>query len=178
MLFFAGFAQAGIYTCKDENGNTIYSDTPQACVDDKAEEVKVDSLPTLIQTKPVATQTSNETEEVKKKDHYQSLVITSPNKDETLRSNNGDLTISYQTDPALKTDVGHRYVVILNGKEIYRGKNASVKLEELDRGEYSVSAKIVTSNGKTLLESESMEFFLQRFSALQNGGANGGGNSP
>ena len=38
-------AQARIYTCKDENGNTIYSDTPTACTN--AEEIKTDKLPTF-----------------------------------------------------------------------------------------------------------------------------------
>ncbi len=172
----SSIVHAEIFTCKDANGNTIYADTPQSCAGNKAEEVKVDSLPTLIQTKSSPTNSSSSVEaKPENKEKYNSLNITAPNAGETLRSNNGDVTISYQTDPVLKADVGHRYVVIVNGKEVYRGKNSSVNLQEADRGEYNVSAKVVTANGRTLIESQDVEFFLQRFSALQNGGNNGGG---
>ena len=168
---FSSLVHAEIFTCKDANGNTVYADTPQACAGSKAEEVKVDSLPTLIQTKPTATNTvSRSNVEPEKKENYLSLTITSPNDGETVRSNNGDITISFSAEPALKADIGHRYVVMLNGKEIYRGKNSSVSVQEADRGEYTVTAKVVTANGRTLIESQGLEFFLQRFSILQNSG--------
>ena len=47
-------AQAGIYTCKDQDGNTVYLDTPSSEICPDAEEVKVDELPDLIEVKPLA----------------------------------------------------------------------------------------------------------------------------
>jgi len=179
-----GSLQAEIFTCKDANGNTIYADTPQACVGNKAEEVKVDTLPTLIQSKSLPSSTgtsSSQLEQREDKEDYQALNITNPSQNQTLRSNEGNVTISFQSTPALRGNFGHRYAVALNGKEIYRGKGTSVSVNEADRGVHKVTAKIVTANGRTLATAETVEFFLQRFSALQGSDGDGlvpGGQSP
>ena len=49
--------QAEIYTCKDVNGITVYTDSPDECA--FAEEVKVDELPTLIPAKSLASRRSS-----------------------------------------------------------------------------------------------------------------------
>lgn len=181
----ASSAQARIYTCKDKNGNTVYSDTPSVCID--AEEVKVDTLPELIKTKPVAVprSTSSKTNASKQVGNggYKSLTITTPSDQENVRSNEGKVLIAFQASPALKSRNGHQYVISVGGKEVYKGPKTSVALENVDRGTHAVTAKIIARNGKTLISSEAVQFTLHRFSSLQggrssnSGSSNGGSNS-
>lgn len=163
----ANSAQARIYTCKDKDGNTVYSDIPEACPD--AEEVQVDSLPQLIETKPLAVPNATTTQSKKQEaiSSYESLVITTPGDEETLRSNEGNVTIAFQASPALNARNGHQYIILLGDKEVYKGTKNSVALKNVDRGTHVVTAKIVARNGRTLISSESVQFTLQRFSRLQ-----------
>lgn len=167
IMMCANSAQARIYTCKDKDGNTVYSDIPEACPD--AEEVQVDSLPQLIETKPLAVPKSTTTQPTKQetKSSYESLIITTPGDEETLRSNEGNVTITFQASPALKARNGHQYVILLGDKEVYKGTQNSVVLKNVDRGTHVVTAKIVARNGRILIGSESVQFTLQRFSRLQ-----------
>lgn len=167
IIMCANSALARIYTCKDKDGNTVYSDIPEACPD--AEEVQVDSLPQLIETKPLAVPKTTTTPSKKQetKTSYESLVITTPGNEETLRNNEGNVTIAFQALPALKARNGHQYVILLGDKEVYKGTQSSVALKNVDRGTHTITAKIVTPNGQTLISSESVQFTLQRFSRLQ-----------
>ena len=173
-LICVSSAQARIYTCKDQNGNTIYTDNPAECSNtEKAEEVKTDALPSLIEIKPVATPTTRSDNKTTKtdKDKYTSLSITSPASDENVRNNEGDVTIAFQSSPTLQTRLGHQYVVTLSGEEVYKGTQSNVILRNVNRGTHAVTAKIVARNGRTLISAPTVQFTLHRFSRLQNEGA-------
>ena len=87
-------AQAEIYACKDVNGNTVYTDAPDGCVN--AQEIKVDELPTLIPANSLTSTNSNQSAKNEEdKNAYTELVITSPNNDATIRDNQGNLSISF-----------------------------------------------------------------------------------
>ena len=189
-LFAAVFAlivtanvQAEIYTCKNAKGETIYTDAPSQCVN--AEEVNVDALPTLTTTKPVTIPISNQHNNNSEKDKnpYSELVITSPANDATLRDNQGNLTINFRSSPALQTRKGHKYVVTVNGKDIYSGTSTITALKNVDRGTHTITAKIIDPSGKAIISSSPVKATLQRFSALQNNNVNndnngGGDNNP
>ncbi len=167
----ASSAQARIYTCKDKAGNTVYSDSPSSELCPEAEEVAPESLPPLIESKPLlvprSTNTKANASNQDANSSYQSLAITSPNDQENLRSNEGQVLIAYKVLPELDERGGHQYVVILGDKEVYRGKNNSVALENVDRGDHTVTAKIISPNGQTLISSNTVQFTLHRFSELQ-----------
>ena len=168
-------AQARIYTCKDENGNTIYSDTPTSCTN--AEEIKTDKLPTLIETKPLATSSSRSSTSSSKEDDkngYDSVAITEPHNDANIRDNSGVVNITLQATPALKTRRGHQYVVTLGGKEVYKGTKSRVSLNNMNRGTHQVKAMIIARNGRSLISSDTVSFTLHRFSRLQNEGIGAG----
>ncbi len=52
-------------------------------------------------------------------------------------------------------------------KEVYKGTQSSVVLENVDRGTHAVSAKVIARNGRIIISSESVRFTLHRFSRLQ-----------
>ena len=167
ILFCVGNAQAEIYTCKDAKGNTVYTDSPGGCAN--AEEVEVDTLPTLIPTKPLANSNSNRsTKKEEDKNPYTELVITSPSNDATVRDNQGNLTINFRASPALQSRKGHKYVVTVNGAEVYSGTSTITALKNVDRGTHSISVKVVDANGSTKISATPVKVTLQRYSALQN----------
>jgi hypothetical protein len=167
ILFCVGNAQAEIYTCKDAKGNTVYTDSPSGCAN--AEEVEVDTLPTLIPTKPLVNSNSNRSSNKEEdKNVYTELVITSPSNDETVRNNQGNLTINFKASPALQSRKGHKYVVTVDGEEVYSGTSTITALKNVDRGTHSISVKIVDTNGSTKISATPVKVTLQRFSALHN----------
>ncbi|MGI9227435.1 MAG: DUF4124 domain-containing protein [Gammaproteobacteria bacterium] len=166
-------AHARIYKCIDSDGNTIYMDTPTSDQCAESEEVPEADLPPLIKSKPAAIPTNkgkitDRNNDQKSINDYDAVTITSPANEESIRSNEGQVLISYASSPALKFRNGHQYVITLGGAEVYRGTNTSVSLENVDRGTHVVMAKIVTANGRTLASSEPIEFTLHRHSRLQN----------
>ncbi len=161
-------AHADIYTCKDSDGKTVYTDSPDACKD--AEEVKVDTLPTLIPTKPLATspRTSTSNNTLAEKNSYTALTITSPSNDSVIRDNQGNVTINFQVSPNLKTRSGHEFVVTLDGTQVYNGTSTITALKNVDRGTHTIGLKVVAADGSTKISATPVKFTLNRFSALQN----------
>lgn len=177
-LFFAFYvcnAHAKIYTCKDANGDTIYTDSPSNCAN--SEQIKVDSLPTLVPSKPLAIPASNRgTKTTEDKNSYNELQITSPSNDATIRDNNGKLTINFRVAPALQTRKGHKYVVTVNGKEVYSGTSTITALKNVDRGTQTIGVKVVDADGNMKISAAPVKVTLQRFSALQNSDGNSNNN--
>jgi len=165
-VFFAiciSHADAQIYTCKDANGKIIYTDSPSQCAN--AEEVKVDSLPALVPTKPLASSGSKAVED---KNLYTELIITSPANDATIRDNQGALTINFRAAPALQTRKGHKYIVVVNGKEVYSGSSTIAALKNVDRGTQTIGVKVVDKDGNTKISADPVKVTLGRYSSLQN----------
>lgn len=177
-VFCVSNAQAQIYTCKDANGNTIYTDSPSQCAN--AEEIKADALPTLVPTKRLAIPASNRATKPKEdKNAYKELVITSPANDSTIRDNQGNLTINFRVSPGLQTRKGHKYLVSVNGKEVYKGTSTITALKNVDRGTLSIGVKVVDTEGNAKISATPVSVTLQRFSALQssdNTGSDSGSN--
>ena len=174
---------AEIYTCKNASGETIYTDSPSQCAN--AEEIKVDTLPTLVPAKPVPIPASNRSNNATEDNSsYNELVITSPANDATLRDSQGNLTINFRAAPALQTRQGHKYIVSVNGAEVYSGTSTIAALKNVDRGTHTIAVKIIAADGSTKIAALPVKVTLHRFSALQNNstsqsdsGAGGNGNS-
>jgi hypothetical protein len=184
ILLAIGNLQAEIFTCKDANGNTVYTDSPGGC--ENAEAIKVDTLPTLVPSKSIALpRSSNGSTKEDDKEIYNELVITSPSNDSTFRDNQGNLTVNFRASPSLQTRKGHQYVVTLNGTEVYKGTSTIAALKNVDRGTHNIAVKIVDPAGAVKVSATPVKVTLQRFSALQNSGSrtsvtnpgNGNGNN-
>jgi hypothetical protein len=102
-------------------------------------------------------------------DSYKTFVIKSPVNEETVRNNLGILNIETILTPALQTRLNHRVQYFLNGKPYGTpvGKT-SLTINNLDRGEYTLSASVVDANGKTLISTDSVVLFIKRNSILTN----------
>lgn len=165
LAMFVQPAFAKLYKCKDAEGNTVYTD--EACADGK--QLKLPPLPTYTAPKPLpATSTgnndNNNDEEAK---GYISLVISKPENDGVIRDNEGKATISYTLTPELKTELGHKFVITLDGKQLKTsGTTSQIQLSDLDRGTHTIQINVMDKENKTVISSKPTSFHMMKFSIL------------
>lgn len=164
LAMFMQPAFAKLYKCKDAEGNTIYTDEP--CADGK--QLKLPPLQTYKAPKPLpATSAGNKDINGKEATGYTSLVITKPENDGVIRDNEGKATISYTLTPGLKTLLGHKFVIILDGKQLKTtGTTSQIQLSDLDRGTHTVQINVVDNENKALISSKPSSFHMMQFSIL------------
>ncbi|MBC3767894.1 DUF4124 domain-containing protein [Neptunicella marina] len=88
--------------------------------------------------------------------------ITRPTQQQTLRDNNGDLTVVAQVTPS-RAAIAQLF---LDGELIKQQSELTFELTNIDRGEHHVQIKLVNNSGKVIALSETITFYLHRASAL------------
>lgn len=153
----SGVGAQKIYKFVLPDGRITYSDKPPE-EDPEAREVTLSPLQTY---SPPPTPPLQRSAKPEKKGHeYQSLEVTSPSNDATLRDNGGNVQISIALSPGLQP--GHSIDISMDGKSIGSGNSTSVTLTNVDRGSHTVQAKVLDEDGKAVLSSNSVTFHLLR----------------
>ena len=170
-LLISALTHAAIFTWENEYGETVYSDRSEP----GAEEIQVDSLPNYqLPSQPTVfpkLDLGSDPADVEGP-AYQSLEIAHPADDEAVRSNNGDLVVSISLSPGLDTKLGHKLVLLLDGKQAAEpGTSSQIQLTNLDRGTHSLQAKVLGPQGAEVKASESTKFHLQRRSTVLQPGS-------
>ena len=93
---------------------------------------------------------------------YTSLQITKPERNETIRSNSGDVEVAVILSPGLQFIHGHKLEYLLDGKSILKTEQAT-SLKNLDRGTHTLVIQVIDKNNKVLIHSNSVTFHLKRF---------------
>ncbi len=152
-------ASADIYTWVDDNGNTVFSDQPHpGATQVKLPEAQVYSpganadkmLPAKAAT---ATQSSEPV--------YESVSIAEPANDETIRDNSGDgkVVVSVEMDPNLREGDGVQ--ILLDGNKVGQPqKTSNFTLNKVERGTHKLQVFVVDSQGKELIKSKEVIFFM------------------
>lgn len=96
---------------------------------------------------------------------YQQLSITSPTNDQTLRANDGVVRVSISLVPALQE--GHVLSLLLDGRPVADTGDTNRVIENVDRGSHTLVAVVSDNQGKQLISSVQIRFFLHRASVLQ-----------
>lgn len=160
-------AHAELFKWVDGNGEVIYSDQPPP-VSENQEEYLLDEsdLPALISTpaQTVPERQKNSVPEIE--NQIQSVSIVSPEKDEAVRSNDGTVNIQLAVNPALNTKSQEYLIVLMDDKEVYRGKSNQITIFEVDRGTHKLEVRMLSASGQVISSTEIITFHLQRFSAL------------
>lgn len=171
---------AQIYTWKDANGNTIYSDQPHP-------DAKIVELPATNTVQPPAAPSSARSNDSSRSrraseqtpgGYYRVLEIASPADDEAIRNNEGSLSLTVNTDPPLSS--GHLMRVLMDGElreEALAGNgqpSQRLNLSGIERGSHTLTAVIYDARGNVLQSSPAITVHLQRTSVNQPGrsGAN------
>jgi len=144
ILMFPVFAGAEIYQWQDNNGVTHFSDTPQ-------KNSTIAKLP-ADQSYRVATTISKEkaTNNI-----YQKLQIMS-----SVANEKGDVTVKVKSAPSLQKS--NKIKLSLDEKVVYEGEDASIFLNNIDRGEHVLQAQIVDVDDNVLISSDKITFNMQR----------------
>lgn len=157
-LCFGAFAQNKVYKRVNPDGSVEYSDQP-------IEGAEVMNVPrgstfTMPETPASATAPASPTQE-EPGVSYDSLEITRPINDETIRSNEGKLTALARVVPELASE--HRFRWSMDGEIIQEVNSPELRLNNVDRGSHTLQAEIVDADGKVLISSDSITFHLMRF---------------
>jgi len=158
-------AGAEIYTWKDADGNTVFSDRPA----ENATEVKlppVQTVPAIKQTtSPAAAPTTQKTQP--DTDSYRELAISEPTNDQDQWANNGQVDVVVAIEPALMVNQGHYLTLSLDGKtRVDQTRSTQMTLTEVDRGTHQLAVSVHARNGDTLKTSETITFHIHRASLL------------
>jgi hypothetical protein len=143
---------ADVYKTVDENGNVTFTDSP-----DPTKKSEVVDLPPITAIPPTPNKTSPsssyEPMNGKPEDPYQSLIITHPANDTTIRDN-GNFTVQVSIKPRLYSD--HKLQLSLDG--VTQGKaqrGTSFKLKNIDRGTHQLEVSIVDKKGSAIRKTNS-----------------------
>ncbi len=146
-----------VYETKQKDGIPSFSDMPSSGA--KAMVVTASSVtlsPSLPSQTP-ATSTAVATSQAV----YQQLSVIEPTNEATIRSNIGDVRVSFIIVPALRADDAIQ--VLVDGKVITTQKTgASLTLSGVTRGAHILRVQILDGSGQMIKTSPSVTFYLHR----------------
>jgi hypothetical protein len=168
VLLALSTAHAEIYKWTDSSGNVVFGDTPPENVD--AQPVKVQRTQTF-ETQGESDFKSSMTEREEKEaaekaraDKYTKLVIASPQDDEPVRSNAGNISIQFASSPELNKEAGDRFQLVMDGTPVMTTDKGTVILTNVDRGTHTLQVNIIAGDSGNVIKSSSPStFHMLRF---------------
>lgn len=163
-LIIPSTAYCEMYKWVDDEGNISYSDQPPFKGANTLTPPELSTLPTVNVPKQKAT---DEAATDNKQASYQLIKITSPLENETVRDNQGNITVTLGIEPALNIKQGH-YISLLIDNKIAQDKltGLSASFSNIDRGSHQITAIIKDRQGKILLSSSATTVHVRRQSIL------------
>lgn len=150
-----------IYKKRNADGSVTYTDQKQS----GAEEVKVETVVSEFVTVKRA-ESSIDTDTLERADAVTASVnITSPRHEQTIRDNEGNVTVSWQ-DQAKNLEGDPQFKLYFNNQLTYEGPANSITMSGLPRGEHRLMVRMFDARGNTLAQSSTVTFFLHQASVL------------
>ncbi|MEM8844160.1 MAG: DUF4124 domain-containing protein [Pseudomonadota bacterium] len=154
-------ASAEMYKWVDAEGNITYSDRPQPGATETEEEVSEVSIPPVNTVPAVDTSVLNEPLADRSQTSVKnSIQVVSPQDDEAIRQNEGNVSISVAIESGLDQGV---VAIYLDGNEVSRGQATSVALQNVDRGTHVITADLISPAGKVVASADPVTFHLLRY---------------
>ena len=159
LVFFQTNVQAEIFRSVDKQGNPVYSDVPGKNASPvklkqpstyKAPSLPASEAPAMAESKDVASA-------------YKQFSLLAPEDGQAFWDNTGDVRVSLALEPELKIDQGHRVQFYLDG--VAQGDavtSLSAVLNNVERGEHTVSAKLLSASGAVIKQTDAIHFQIHR----------------
>jgi hypothetical protein len=166
ILTMAGSADARIYKTVDENGNIVFTDIPPR-EEEPAEQIVIEQPNSFDIEEAIGPREEwiVEAEDLAPEEPapfaYTSLTIASPEHDQAVRENAGNISIVAVPSPALRP--GDTVRLLIDGQPILEGNQTRFDLENVDRGTHVVATEIVDDSGNVLIRSDDITFHMLRF---------------
>ncbi len=161
------------YTWVDENGQTHYSDQPGP----GATVVDLPSAQGFSVPLPATPAPREVPEETERADAYTAFNILQPGQQETLWNVAGNVDVALQLTPELQA--GHRLGVYLDGALQNTGGGAQqFQLTDVVRGQHTLQAVVLDTDGDEVLRSLPVTFMVQQTSIQNPNNPNAPANRP
>jgi len=164
LLFLFVMPATAAYKWIAPDGSVSFSDHPPH---PDAEKVPLPATQTFTPApiKPQNSTANPGAEAEKKVALYNSVTISSPVHDTTIRDNTGNITVTVAIDPKLLIKQGHKITIELDGAVVATTTSGQATLGNVDRGSHTLRATIVDANDTALTSSNVSTFHLHRASA-------------
>lgn len=161
VLLATGVAANEIWRWVDENGVVQYSDRPRPGAE-RIDLRPVQSYEAPATPAPVSPQSS--AEETEPDNPYRRLSVLSPAAGETIWNIGGQLNVELAVDPAIRG--AHALRVYLDGEQVEGVPPAQTQftIGNVFRGERKLRASIVDEQGRELVSSGTVVFYVQQTS--------------
>jgi hypothetical protein len=160
LLLIAVVEADTLYKVVKADGTVMYTDQPVA----GAEAIQ---LPRINSADSLAPKTSTAAASANRPDRpevqYQ-LSILFPKSQQTLRDNQGNITVVAQMEP--QTTGAGIFELYMDGELVAANPSPRFELTEVNRGAHTIEVRYVNNSGKVLASSPSTEFFLHQASVL------------
>jgi hypothetical protein len=160
-------AQAEVYKIVDKDGNVIYTDQPPEPGAEPVELPGLSVIGSLPGPAPKAEVTGDPAEEQvtdirELRRGYKDFRITSPAQEEHIQGTGNAVTLSWDARYALQP--GMVVIFTLDGTDLEPTVSPSLSLQEIDRGEHTVSARLVDSQARIIASASPVTFFMRQWS--------------
>ena len=167
ILARAGTVQAEVYKTVDKDGNVIYTDQPPEPGAEPFELPGISIIESVPMKPPAAAGEVDEGEEVvtdirELRRGYRDFKITSPVQEQWIEGEGNNVTVSWDSRYALQP--GMMVVISIDGKAMEPTTASSVTLEQVDRGEHSLTARIVDARNRNIATASPVTFYVRQFS--------------
>jgi len=166
LLAACATAGAEVFRQVGPDGEVSFSDTPAP----GAERVNVDPAQSVtlppVPKRAAGIGQSNGKSEADKKQVPARFAILEPTNGESIRANNGKVTVSLSLQPALMPGYTIDLVVSGGGREnVYSGATLNFNLSDLSRGEHTLLARLKNGRGDQVVEAGPVTFYVLRVAA-------------
>ena len=155
LLLVSTGAQADkVYKWVDAEGNVLYTDQPRK----GAQEIK-------IAKQPPSTAVASYASVAEDRFRYSAVTLAAPTNEGTIRDNEGNVPVSVNVVPPLRSDRGDQIKLSLDGSALNTDPSSSeVVLAGLDQGAHTLQATVTDRTGRVLISSDPVEFYLKHWS--------------
>lgn len=148
-----GLTQPLVYQHQDQNGHVTFSDQSQGGVLIPIKEMDVSA--------PVASNPSVPTIPDIQSAHYERIEIIKPHHEETIRDNEGRVTIELVVSPALRP--GDTLTLLLDGQPVKKLISTDpIELQGLERGTHTLSLVLTDPQGQIQQTSQTITIFVHK----------------
>jgi len=154
---------ATVWKWRDANGVVHYSDQPVQ----GAERVSGLTTTNSFTPAPVSKSASNSSStSVVVPTTYTNVEIWKPSQEATIANSGGQVSVGVRVEPALAAD--HRLALYLDGKLVsgFPERGSEYDLSEVERGAHTLVLTVVDTQGKRVMASAPVTFFVQQVSIL------------
>ncbi len=167
-LLPAATATAEVYRWVDEQGTVHFSDEPPAAGAEPMplKSPAVVSVPSPTQGAAQGSAARQGEDEAEGASAYKALEITAPSEGEIIFQTLPVVEVAFELSPALQVGADHRVAIVLDGEPVAETRNAGATIADVLPGPHTVAAQVLDAEGRRLIGSPPVSFFVRRRSAI------------